>query len=105
MDIGSVVNIKIHFRDSNGFNSPYGEDRTCIILGIKYYYELYETWTNKLLYLRYCYGRIYIVAGGPSPPPDFQELHSNPMFYELMYGDKRFWVRGDILEKSCNKRT
>ncbi len=105
MKIGSVVNLNIHFRTSNGMSSHHGEDTSCIILDMKFYQDLYVIWTNTFKYLRKIYNcdDLYVYRGEVGCPVDLQMAEPNPLCYELLCGDKKFWIMGDTLMESCKE--
>lgn len=90
MDIGSVITIDIE-----------SQPKVCILIDKKFGHQMHDR-PHTNFFQRYI---------KPLPPWDFyvhpqrtlelhwHDLYSMTMFYELMYGDKRAYMRSDIFEK------
>ncbi len=93
MDIGDVVNVKIH-----------GEYSSCVILDKKTYFELYSMWTSDSRHLIVDYGNGGSFVGQslqycPTSLIGYGQLGSQSMCYQLLYGDQKVWTRRKMIEK------
>lgn len=96
MKIGSVIDVNIN-----------GEYRPCIILSNTTYYDLYHKWLSTNQYLREYfipYNLGLFISKNNYCSTDLQGyVSNNPVCHELLYGDKRVWVRSDQLLKHSRK--
>ncbi len=91
MDIGTLV--KLPFSQ---------EDRLCLVLDKKHYLSVKAEWTvsHRLLTTSFC-GRVKqsrLSSGWSAQPYSLYSKYAAEACYELMCGDKRYWIRGDVLE-------
>ncbi len=89
MDIGDVITIQF---DDVGH-------KACIIIDKKFGSDMNDQFlTNSILvHTRppYC----FYVLPPESPDEDWYSIYSMTLFYKLMYGDNKAYMRGDLFEK------
>ena len=92
MKIGTVVNLRID-----------GDIRSCVILNKITYHDLYDMWTNDMKYLREynSYDDLY-ASQFQILPVNLSGYDQDPI-YQLLYGDKKVWIRGDTLKMHGKK--